>query len=157
MAKLQKKSRQVNVVLLDDVPHLGQRGELKVVKPGYLRYLVQLHQVETVTTRDPAKLDLLRRSIIERATKGQVGAEVLKQKIEGLIFTGTVKTGEQGEVYSSIRKQDLIEFLKGQKITVAPNRVLLEEPIRAPGERTIEVHLGFGVVASLKVIVEAGR
>lgn len=157
MAKPQKKSRQVNVVLLDDVPHLGQRGELKVVKPGYLRYLVQLRQVEAVTTRDPAKLDLLRRSITERATKGQAGAEVLKQKIDGLMFTGTVKTGEQGEVYSSIRKQDLIEFLKGQGVTVAPNRVLLEEPIRAAGERTIEVHLGYGVVANLKVVVEAAK
>ncbi|MER3581388.1 MAG: hypothetical protein C4347_00845 [Patescibacteria group bacterium] len=52
-----KKRKKLPVLLLEDIPNLGQRGEVVEIKPGYYRYLLSLGKV-TLATKERLKTEL---------------------------------------------------------------------------------------------------
>lgn len=149
------KDKGIKVVLLDDIFKLGQRGEVKIIKPGYYKYLTGTKKVIAVTKNNIHRIEDLKLIALKRTEKGKALAELLKNKIDEIVFRTTIKIGEHGEIYSSVTKNEIKDFLKEKGIKIEKNHIDLEHPIRELCEKTIEIHLGYGIVGNLKIIVEA--
>lgn len=146
----------MKVILKDDVPNLGRLGDIKDVAAGYARnYLIPRGLGIAATSKNVAQVEHERRIIEVRLAERRKEAEALAQKVGGLTVSMPVKVGEDGRLFGSVTAKDLIGALAGQGVEVDRHAIVLEHPIKSVGNSTVEVNLGHGVTATLKVSVVA--
>ncbi|MFH7882467.1 MAG: 50S ribosomal protein L9 [Candidatus Aenigmatarchaeota archaeon] len=153
MAK-RKKDKRVPVLLLEDIVRVGNRGEIKKLKMGYALFLVRKNQGIIVNPKKIDELPILRNLALKRLEEKTKFVEEIKTKINNLVFQTSLKVGEHGEVYNSITKEKIKKFLEENGIAVEKNDILLDEPIREKGEYEVEINVGLGEKAILKILVE---
>lgn len=144
----------MRVILLDDVPKVGRRGEVRDVADGYARnYLIPRKLALAATAGQLNNLEHLKRQQEAKAARVRADAEALRARIEALVYEPRRQASEEGKLFGSVTAQDLAEFLESQGVRVERRRILLEEPIKALGETTIPVRLHPEVTAHLRVNV----
>lgn len=142
-------------ILLDDVEHLGDRGEVVSVSRGYLRnYLVPRKLAEEATSSRIAEVERL------AATRAAQEARTLEQANEiATLLTKTVLTiparsGPDGRLYGSVTAADLAdEIWRARKVRVDRRKIRLEEPIKAIGSYLVEIDVFPEVRAAVKTQV----
>jgi large subunit ribosomal protein L9 len=135
----------MEIILMQDVPNLGKKGEVKTVKDGYGRnYLIPRGFAERAT---PGKLKVVReRQSAEQARHSRQLAEAraLAATLSDLRVDIAVHAGESGRLFGSVTSQDVAEALKVHGITVDKKDVRME-PMKALGDHEATVHLYEGV------------
>ncbi|KKS19312.1 MAG: 50S ribosomal protein L9 [Parcubacteria group bacterium GW2011_GWC1_41_7] len=150
-----QKERFLNVVLLDDVRGVGNRGEIKKVKPGFLQFLEREKKAMQVTPENLHQIEQMKLIAEKNVENNKKRAEGWQQKILEHPYEAHLVVGEMGEVFSSIGKNDIEAYLKGIGIEVQKNDIELEHSIRELGTYEILIHLGYGLSAILKIITSA--
>ncbi len=79
----------------------------------------------------------------------------LKEKIETLALTLSVRTGDEGKLFGSITNIDLERALREKGFEIDRRRILLAEPVKQLGEYRVAVRLQPEVEAALKFTVAA--
>jgi large subunit ribosomal protein L9 len=144
----------MKVILLDDVPKVGRRGEVRDVADGYARnYLIPRKLALIATAGNLNNLEHLKKQQEAKAARIRAGAEALRARIEALVYEARRQASEEGKLFGSVTAQDLAEFLESQGVKVERRRILLEEPIKSLGETTVAVRLHPEVTAHLRVNV----
>lgn len=147
----------MKVILLDDIPKLGRRGEVREVAEGYARnYLLPHRLVLPATQANLKQLDQIKRQQEIRSQRARADAEVQAKSIEALAFTEARPASEEGRLYGSVGVQDVAAFLAQNGISMEKRRIGLDEPIKALGEYTVPIRLHPEVTAHLKVNVTRG-
>jgi large subunit ribosomal protein L9 len=144
----------MKIILLDDVPKLGRRGEVRDVADGYARnYLLPHRLALTATPGNLKNLDSIKARQEQRAVQQRSQAEQMAQAIEALSFAQTRQASDEGRLFGSVGRADIAAFLAQNGIAVEKRRIGLDEPIKALGEFTVPIRLHGDVTASLKVSV----
>lgn len=144
----------IEVVLTEDDPKLGKRGELVKVSSGFAQNFLYPHKKALPAT--PANLKGFEAA---RARDAKLKAETLSEakalaaKLGAMSLTLEVQTGPEDKMYGSVSAQTLHEALAAQGITVEKKHVHLAEPIRALGAYQVDVKPHADVTAKLKVWV----
>ena len=147
----------MRVILLDDVPKLGRRGEVREVAEGYARnYLLPQRLVVPASAANLTQLDQIKQHQEVRSRREKADAEAQAKSIEVLTFSQVRQASEEGRLYGSVGVQDLAGFLVQNGISVEKRRIGLDEPIKALGEYTVPIRLHPEVTAHLKVTVARG-
>lgn len=147
----------MKVILLDDVPKLGRRGEVREVAEGYARnYLLPHRLVLPATAANLRQLDQIKQHQEVRSQRAKAEAEAQAKKIEALTFCQVRQASEEGRLYGSVGVQDLAGFLAQNGIPVEKRRISLDEPIKTLGEYAVPIRLHQEVTAHLKVTVARG-
>ena len=147
----------MKVILLDDVPKLGRRGEVREVAEGYARnYLLPQRLVLPATAANLKQLEQIKQQQEVRSRRSRADAEAQAKKIEPLTFSQARQASEEGRLYGSVGVQELAAFLAQNGISVEKRRIGLDEPIKAVGEYTVPIRLHHEVIAYLKVAVTRG-
>ena len=146
----------MKIILRSTVDNLGRPGDVKDVKTGYARnYLL------------PRKLaELASESALKYWEKGKekraalVAAEVkvakeLAEKLAGVKLAFSVPASEEGKLFGSIGKADLLKSLKASGFEVPKNSITLETAIKTTGEHEVSLKLAPEVSAKVKVTVTA--
>lgn len=145
----------MEVILLQDVENLGDKGSLANVAKGYARnYLIPRKLAEPAT---PGKITEFRRREEERKAREArmaVQAEEFTATLNRTVITLGAKAGEGGHLFGSITSADIADAIKDARgFTIDKRKVLLEEPIKELGTFMVDVELAEGFVASVKTIV----
>ena len=147
----------MKVILKEDIPGLGEKGEIKEVAPGYGRNLLIPKGLAEEAT--PGRLkelqhqeQVLKRKKQRLLEESQVQAERLAQ--QELRFR--LAAGEGGRLFGSVTAADIAGELQRLGFNVDKKKVILEEPIKATGRYEITVKLYSGVQAEVVVEVEEG-
>lgn len=144
----------MKVILLEDVPALGHRGDVQEVAPGYGRnYLIPQRLAILATPSNLKNIEQIRKRQEARAEKDRVSAEAQAQAIEALAISLTRQASEDGRLYGSVSAQDIATLLTQHGINVERRRIGLEAPIKALGEHTVPVWLHAEVIVQLKISV----
>ena len=146
----------MKVILMTDVPALGQRGETRDVANGYARNFLLPRKLAVPAT--PANLKNVEHLKRQRAREEERALETAKataERIEDLTLAVTARASEDGRLYGSVSPQDVVEFLERHKISVEKRRVAMDEPIKAVGDYKVSVRLHGDVTAALTVTVKA--
>ena len=146
----------IEVLLMADVPDVGQEGDVVRVAEGFARnFLFRKSLAAPVTEATRRKLAKLRAER-DATLKLQLGAaQALADKLASVSVTLTVKTTEGEKLYGSVTGSDVADALKKQGIEIDKHRVQLDEPIRTLGVFSVNVKLHADVTAPVKVwIVE---
>lgn len=144
----------MKVILMEDVPKLGRRGEVREVATGYARnFLLPKKLAVEATPANLQNLEHLRRQRERVEARAREAAQAAAERVAGLRFVVVTRASEDGRLYGSVSAQDIVEFLERQGIAVERRRVLLEEPIKALGEYQVPIRLHGDVTATLQVAV----
>jgi large subunit ribosomal protein L9 len=146
----------MELILRDDIPHLGRRGDVVQVKGGYGRnYLLPRKLAIPLTAGnrkviEQEKAAAARRDIREKSDAEQVSAMLAKTTL-----TFARKAGETGVLFGSVTSLDVTEALEKKGFQIDRRKVHLEEPIKQLGEFQVPVRLHKDVTVSVQVQVVA--
>ncbi len=144
----------MKVILLDDIPKVGRRGEVREVSDGYARnYLFPQKLALLVNPGNLRNLEQIKKRQETQAALARAEAETRARAIEALSLSLTRQASEEGRLYGSVGAQDVVAFLAQHGFTIEKRRVGLQEPIKALGEHTVPIRLHPDVTAQFRVIV----
>ena len=144
----------MQVILRDDMDNLGKSGEVVNVKPGYARnYLLPRGLAIKATAGDLKRVEHEKRVIAARAAKMAKEAKAEADKISQVSVSIARAVGEEDKLYGSVNSRDIAEALASQGVKVDSKKIHLEEPIKTLGMTEVQVKLGRGVNATVKVWV----
>jgi large subunit ribosomal protein L9 len=144
----------VKVILLNDQRHLGKRGEIVDVKPGYGRnYLLPQGLALTATQGNVKLFEQQRVKIDAQHAKERSAAQEIADKMSGLRLEIPKRVGETDTLYGSVTAGDIAEILEKKGYTVDRRRIDLEGGIKTLGDHQVRVELHSDVVAEVTVSV----
>jgi large subunit ribosomal protein L9 len=147
--------KQHRAILLQDVDHLGARGDVVSVKSGYLRnYLVPRRLAEQATE---ARINEIKQTESVRAkqqARTTEQAQEIARTLTTTILTIPVLAGAGDRLYGSVTPADIAdEIWRARKIRVDRRKVQLEEPIRRLGTYQVDIEVFPEVIATVKTMV----
>jgi len=146
----------MEVILREDVPHLGTIGDIVKVRPGYARnYLLPRGLATMADKRNVRVLEHERRVVEDKRRRAVSAAESLAQKLSAARIVITARAGEEGKLFGSVTNIDIERALAEQNLAVERRRIRLAEPIKSLGEHKVPLTLTAGVACELTVVVEA--
>jgi large subunit ribosomal protein L9 len=146
----------MEVILREDVPHLGTIGDIVKVRPGYARnYLLPRGLAAIADQRNLGALEHERRLVEEKRRRALTTAETLAQKLAAVRIVITARAGDEGKLFGSVTNIDIERALSEQGLTVDRRRIRLDEPIKTLGEHKVPLTLTAGVPCEVTVTVTA--
>lgn len=143
----------MKVILLQEVPGLGQPGDVKEVANGYARnYLLPRKLVTAATATAMNSLNEQVASAKRRTAKLDAEHTTLMEKLSNVTLTFAVRVGQGSRLYGSVTTQDIANALREQEgITVDRRSILLKEALRALGSFEAPVRVSANHEAKVKV------
>jgi len=148
----------MEVILKEDVPNLGLRGEVVKVADGFGRnYLLPRKMAMQATEANKAVIAQMKVAAERRSASEKAQAEELLTKIEPIVLNFTRKAGEQGHLFGSVTSADIAAELALQGYEVDRRKIQLSEPLKSTGDFKIAIRLHREVTAriTVKVLGEA--
>lgn len=146
----------MQLILREDVPHLGRRGEVVKVADGYARnYLLPKRLAYPVTAGISKQIETEGRARVAREARELTAAETVAARLRELQLVRLYrKAGETGAFYGSVTAADIASELEAKGVAVDKRDVRLDEPIKKPGTYRVPVHIHRNVNVELVVEVE---
>jgi large subunit ribosomal protein L9 len=144
----------VEVILLETIHKLGNRGQAVKVKPGYARnYLFPRNLALPSTPASRRVFQETERILIKKDVEATAAARARAAKLEGASVSISVQVGEEDKLYGSVSALDITRKLSEQGLEVERREIMLADPIRQLGEFTVDVRLHRDVSVPIKVSV----
>ena len=148
----------VMVILREDVPRLGDAGEVVKVRPGFARnFLLPKGKAILATEASVKALEHHQRVIAEKTTRERKTLEAEKARIEAIALEIAVQVGEEGKLFGSVTAAQIAELLEAKGVRVDRRKIELPEPIREAGEHRVPLRLHREVIARVRLTVKAAE
>lgn len=146
---------QMELLLREDVEHLGLRGELVKVRPGYGRnFLLPRGLAVQATNANIKAISKQRESLLKKVAADKSAAEAQAALIQSIKLEFVRKVGEHGVLYGSVTSMDIAEAVAAKGFELDRKKIQLADPIKEIGEFEIPVKLHREVTANLKIVVK---
>ena len=144
----------MEVILREHVDHLGRRGDVVKVAPGYARnYLLPRKLALPVTEGNRRQIDGEKKVAEVREAEERQQAEAFASRLAQAEIVIARRVGETDALYGSVTTADIAEALASKGLEVERRKIQLSEPIKQLGEFAVPVRLHRDVNADVKVQV----
>ena len=144
----------MEIILKEDVDHLGSRGDMVKVADGYARnYLLPQKKAVLATESNRKIIEQEREAHLRRDAKLKVEFEGQAKLIEGTVITILQRVGENDQLFGSVTAQNIADQLELKGFTIERRKIQLDEPIRTLGEHQVAIRLHRDVTAHITVNV----
>lgn len=133
----------MKIILNQDVPNLGEEGDVCVVKDGYARnYLLPTGAAVLYNKENLAVLKSRAAAIEKKKAAKREEAKSLKEKIDGIVLKIVVSAGETGKLFGSVTANMVQEELARLGFSVERKRIeIASHTIKQIGTYSAKVHL----------------
>ena len=145
----------MEVILKQDVPKLGYKGDTVAVKPGYARnFLLPQKLAVEATVGNLKAIERIRMSLAKKTATEVEAAQKQAELLNGVALKFTRKTGENDQMFGSVTSADIAEGLAAQGFKIDKRQAQLAEPLKTIGEFPVTIKVFRDVTAQIKVNVE---
>lgn len=146
----------MQIILREDVEHLGRRGDVVKVADGYARnYLIPKSLGYRFSEGMRKQVETESRAKKSRETRERKDAETLALQLrEVAVVRFTRRAGDSGTLFGSVTSSDIAEALAGMGYTIDRRQVRIDEPIKRTGTHRIPVHVHKDISIELAIEVE---
>ena len=145
----------MEVILKEDVPKLGHRGDLVKVAEGYGRnFLLPKKLAIEATAGNKKVIEQMKAAAVRKAQKDKTDAEALASQLNAVTLTLVRRSGEHGQLFGSVTSSDIAAELEKKGFTIDRRKIELDQPIKTTGEFTAPIRLFRDVTATVKVEVK---
>lgn len=146
----------MEVILIEEVPALGEVGEQVNVKDGYARnYLLPKKLAIPASVKNQRRLEHEKRLVSFRVAKAKEEAQGMADKLANTSITIARKVGDQEKLFGSVTAHDISRALADEGVEMDRRKIQLDEPIKTLGVYEVKVKLAGDVPAQVKVWVVA--
>jgi len=144
----------MEIILVEDVSGLGDKGTLVNVKPGYARNFLLPRKLAIAATANATNLfKELQRQRARQEDKRLDAARAIAAKMAGLEINISAQANEEDTLFGSVTEKEIADTLATQGHKVDPKQVLLAEHIKQLGLYEIPVRIYGDVQVAIKVWV----
>jgi large subunit ribosomal protein L9 len=144
----------MEIILREDVQHLGKVGEVVKVKDGYARnYLLPQGLAYPATDANKQRIAFEGERVAKQRAAEKSAAETEATRIAEVQITFPMKVGEEDKLYGSVTASDIQRKLEELGIHVDKRKVDLQEPIRELGEFQVGIKLHPDVRPEVRITV----
>jgi len=144
----------MEIILREDVQHLGKAGDVVKVKDGYARnYLLPQGLAYHATEANKKKITYEAERTAKLRAAEKTSAETEANRLAGVALTFPMKVGEEEKLYGSVTSSDIQRKLEELGIHVDKRKIDLPEPIRALGEFRVGIKIHPEVRPEISVTV----
>jgi large subunit ribosomal protein L9 len=146
----------VEVLLIKDVPGLGQVGDVKKVSDGYGRnYLIPRGLAKVATPGELKQAAQHKRRAAKRVTRELADARAVAERLSGITLTFKARAGEGTKLYGSITSGDIAERIAQELGRDFDRRKIhLDESLRQLGSHQVTIRLASELEPEITVIIE---
>jgi large subunit ribosomal protein L9 len=145
------------VLLTQQVEHLGAEGEQVRVKAGYARnYLLPRKIAVPLNKANRKQIEALRKARAVREERERSAAEKLADQLRAARPAIAVKTGEGGRMFGAVTAVHVHEKLVEAGIEIDRRQVHVAAPIKELGKHTasVKVHPEISVDVEFEIVSE---
>src|SRR3989440_5806227 len=144
----------MEIILREDVQHVGKVGEVVKVKDGYARnYLLPKGLAYPATEANKKKIAYEAERIANQPASEKSAAETEATRLADVQLTFAGKVGEEEKLYGSVTAGDIQRKLEELGIHVDKRKIDLPEPIRELGEFNVGIKIHAEVRPEVRVTV----
>jgi large subunit ribosomal protein L9 len=146
---------RMKVLLLKDVPELGDAGEIYAVAGGYARNYLMPRGMAVMATKGAMKqAEEIKQSALRRRARERANAEAQATLITGKKLLFAANAGENDRLYGSVTTAEIAEKLsEAVGFEVDRRRIELEHPIRELGIYELSIRMMQDVHSKFNVAV----
>ncbi|MBP5328622.1 MAG: 50S ribosomal protein L9 [Spirochaetaceae bacterium] len=147
----------MKVILNQDVKHLGEEGDVKVVANGYARnYLLPRELAVPYNEATVLMFEARKAEIEARKEQKRKDSASLKDKLQAEALTIVMPAGTNGKLYGAVTSQTVMELLQKQGYDIERKRIEIPgAAIKSTGKYTVTVRLYEANTAELTVVVKS--
>tara|TARA_Y100001970_G_scaffold265257_1_gene352673 strand:- start:1153 stop:1596 length:444 start_codon:yes stop_codon:yes gene_type:complete len=145
----------MKVILTTNIKKLGKIGDKVSVKPGYARnYLFP----NNMALRENKKNNEYYEKIKDEMKKNEEiklnDAKKLLSEIKKLNIIFNKEADEKDQLYGSISKKEIIDFLENKNLKVKSDDIIIRSQIKSIGEHLIEINPYEGINEEFTVTIQ---
>ncbi len=145
---------KTRLILNEDIPTLGNTGDVIAVSPGYARNYLLPNRLALPYSEDAVRrIDRRSKEAEVKRIEMRADMELLAKRLAELQITFEEKVNEEGHLYGAVNARRLAERLAEAGFAIPENHVRLAEPIRQVGEYSVPLHVHSDIKAAVKVWV----
>ena len=144
----------MKVILTTNIKKLGKIGDLVNVKDGFARNFLLPNKM--ALRENKKNLEYYEKIKDEMNQKEQLKLKDANELIENISRIKIIfhkEADEKNQLYGSISKKEIIDFLNDNKLKVKSDDLIIKEPIKSLGEHEIEINPYIEVSKVFKVKV----
>src|SRR5438874_9328584 len=141
---LRGKHGGMQLVLIEDVMHLGKQGDVVEVKPGYGRNYLLPNSLATVPTAHNLKLLERYKIRVHQAREAKVAdLKVLAEQIQRISVTIEANANDEGHLYGSGGPIEISKALRGRNLPADAAMGKMEGAIKGTGPAQVKLNVGY--------------
>jgi large subunit ribosomal protein L9 len=147
------------LILTHEVTGLGAPGDVIEVKNGFARnYLIPQGFAVAWTRGGEKQIDSIKAARVAREHATLEEAQDLKAKLEANLVKLTVKAGQGGRLFGSVKTSDVADAVAAAGLgSVDKRKIEITSPIKATGQHEATVRLRDDLVATITIVVSAAK
>tara|TARA_B100000989_G_scaffold296722_1_gene280581 strand:- start:2266 stop:2709 length:444 start_codon:yes stop_codon:yes gene_type:complete len=130
----------MKVILTTNIKRLGKMGDTVSVKPGYARnFLFPSNMALRENKKNRDYYEKIKDEIKINEENKLIKAKKLLDKIKNTKITFNKEADEKDQLYGSISKKEIIEYLHNKDIKIKSDDILIKQQIKSIGDHKIEI------------------
>ncbi len=143
----------IEIILKEDIPNLGIKGEIVRVRPGYARnYLIPKGLAVPATAAHRQWIERMKAEAEARRKAMEELAKSLKERLQAVRLTIPMRAGSEGQLFGSVTPAIIAEALTQYQIEVDRRDISIPHEIKTLGIHTAHVKLPDG--GDVTIVVE---
>ena len=144
----------MKVILTTNIKKLGKIGDLVNVKDGFARnYLFPNNMALRENKKNIEHYEKIKDEMKEKENLKLDEAKKLIEQISKIKITFKKEADEKEQLYGSISKKEILEFLMSNNIKVKSDDLIIRDPIKKLGQHEIEINPYIDLSETFKVFV----
>jgi large subunit ribosomal protein L9 len=149
-------AKKVEVLLRDNVQHLGKCGDVVNVTPGFARNYLYPRRLAIQANVDNKLQMARRRSKLDKLeAENNAKIDQLVASFGTLVVTTKAKSDAQGHLYGSVNAAQIAELITKAGHPTEEKNVRIDAPLKTVGKHTVKLHVHGERTADITVVVEA--
>jgi large subunit ribosomal protein L9 len=144
----------MQLMLIDDVQHVGKAGDVVEVKMGYGRNYLMPRGLATFVTGHNTKLLELHKIKVTKIREAKLAdLRSMAEQLQRVSITIQSQANEEGHLYGSVSAAEIVAALKQQNLVIDLEAVKLEGVIKELGLYEVKLQLAPEIESNVKVLV----
>jgi large subunit ribosomal protein L9 len=134
----------MKVILLADVPKVGNRYDVKDLAPGYAQsVLIARGLAEMATPVALGKLDERKANMNKKKEEESKAFSELVNTLDKKVVLLKVKANDKGHLFSAVSKKDIVEAIKNSSgVVIDEQHISFPKPIKEIGTHSVQIKKG---------------
>ena len=130
----------MKVILTTNIKKLGKMGQTVIVKPGYARNYLFPNNMALRENKNIEHYEKIKGDIQKNEELKLKDAKKLIEEIKNIKIIFNKEADEKDQLYGSISKKEILDFLLAKQIKVQSDDLLIKNQIKSIGDHTIHIN-----------------